>query len=152
MWQCVCGAINEDIQLKCYSCGATGSVRHDESVRPNNGGHPPLLKSGGALGTTSPLARNDKDTILTTHEEKITTSKINVKQKVRVNIVGLMVVFLIVITFFAIKGIDSIPYHHFTAYVGKCFATWAKSLAYCELVMVIGGFLLYLLREHEKKP
>ncbi|HLG31040.1 MAG TPA: hypothetical protein VI387_12590 [Candidatus Brocadiales bacterium] len=76
-------------------------------------------------------------------------NKKSVKQKLRVNIVGLMVVFLIVITFYAIRSIDSIPYHHFTTYVAKCFATWAKSLVYSELVMVIGGFLLYLLREHE---
>ncbi len=76
-------------------------------------------------------------------------NKKSVKQKLRVNIVGLMVVFLIVITFYAIRGMDSIPYHHFTTYVAKCFATWAKSLVYSELVMVIGGFLLYLLREHE---
>ncbi len=77
-------------------------------------------------------------------------NKKSVKQKLRVNIVGLMVVFLIVITFYAIRGMDSIPYHHFTTYVAKCFATWAKSLVYSELVIVIGGFLLYLLREHRK--
>lgn len=83
---------------------------------------------------------------------KTMANKKSVKQKLRVNIVGLMVVFLIVITFYAIRNIDSIPYHHFTTYVAKCFATWAKSLVYSELVMVIGGFLLYLLREHEKSP
>ncbi len=77
-------------------------------------------------------------------------NKKSVKQKLRVNIVGLMVVFLIVITFYAIRSIDGISYNYFTTYVAKCFATWAKSLVYSELVMVIGGFLLYLLREHRK--
>lgn len=77
------------------------------------------------------------------------SSKKSVKQKLRVNIVGLLVVFLVIITFYAIKGMDSIPYDHFTTYVAKCFWTWAKSLVYSELVIVVGGFLLYLLREHE---
>ncbi|MGR3309211.1 MAG: hypothetical protein ACUZ77_00400 [Candidatus Brocadiales bacterium] len=78
-------------------------------------------------------------------------TKKSVKQKLRVNIIGLMVVFLIVITFYALRDIDSIQYHYFTTYVAKCFATWAKSLIFCELVIVIGGFLLYLLREHEPR-
>lgn len=82
--------------------------------------------------------------------EKTATNKKGVKQKLRVNIVGLMVVFLIVITFYALRNIDSISYHHFTTYVAKCFATWAISLVFSELVMVGGGFLLYLLREHKK--
>ena len=81
---------------------------------------------------------------------KTMANKKSIKQKLRVNIVGLMVVFLIVITFYALRDIDSIPYHHFTTYVTKCFATWAISLAFSELVMVVGGFLLYLLREHKK--
>jgi hypothetical protein len=81
---------------------------------------------------------------------KTMTTKENAKQKLRVNIVGLMVVFLAVIAFYAVKGIDSIPYNHFTTYVAKCFATWAKSLVFSELVIVIGGFSLYLLRKRKK--
>lgn len=89
-----------------------------------------------------------ESTVLTTHAEKTVAGKKSVKQKLRLIIAGLMVIFLMVIAFYAIRNIDGIPYHHFYTYIAKCFAIWAKSLAYSELVLVIGGFLLYMLREH----
>lgn len=87
---------------------------------------------------------------LTTYKEKVHATSAGVKRNIRINIFGLMIVFISIITFLAFNKIGSITYYQFTDYVIKCFAVWAISLVSCELVLVIGGFLLYLLRDRKR--
>lgn len=149
MWTCSCGVDNEEEAFACSSCGSNRSPL-EASTKPDS----PIPQEEEFRPMREELHPTAREEMEKTYEtllfEEKEAGKGTARKVLRIMIVTFMCTALALIALFSILSINDIKDTSPSVYISRCIVIWIRSIIITQAVVIIGGILLFLLRESKE--